>query len=84
MQPLKRLLKFALLVLAAFYLYWTLALFALSAGSAMAADLSAPQLQAVEPAAIFSGWEFTFTPYLWVPWFSGNESRFRKFGQGDK
>ena len=50
----------------------TLALFALSAGSAMAADLSAPQPQVVEPAGILSGWEFTFTPYLWVPWFSGN------------
>ena len=49
----------------------TLALLTLSAGSTAAADLSSPQPQAV-PNAISSGWEFTFTPYLWAPWFSGN------------
>jgi opacity protein-like surface antigen len=49
----------------------TLALLALGAGAAAAADLSAQQ-QAVEPAAIPSGWSYTFTPYGWVPWFSGN------------
>ena len=48
-----------------------LALFALGAGPAPAADLS-PAPQITEPAAIPSGWQFTFTPYLWAPWFSGN------------
>ena len=49
----------------------TLALIALGAGPAPAADLSA-QPQLVEPAAIPSGWTYTFTPYLWAPWLSGN------------
>jgi opacity protein-like surface antigen len=50
----------------------TLAFFALGVGPAAAADLAAQQPQVVEPAAILSGWEFTLTPYLWAPWFSGN------------
>ena len=49
----------------------TLALLTLSAGSTAAADLSSPQPQAV-PNAISSGWEFTFTPYLWRRGSRGN------------
>ncbi len=36
-----------------------------------AADLG-QSAAAPTPAPVASGWEVTFTPYLWVPWFSGN------------
>ncbi len=49
-----------------------LAVLALGAGPSAAADLPVQQPQTIEPAASSSGWTFTFTPYLWMPWLSGN------------
>ncbi len=49
-----------------------LALFVLGAGPSAAANLPAEEPQTSEPAAMPSGWQFTFTPYGWVPWLSGN------------
>jgi hypothetical protein len=41
--------------------------------SAMSADLGPrPQTTLVEPVAPPSQWQFSFTPYLWLPWISGN------------
>jgi hypothetical protein len=43
-------------------------------GSALSADLGPnPQPQLLpEPLPPLSQWEFSFTPYLWLPWMSGN------------
>jgi opacity protein-like surface antigen len=47
-------------------------LLALGADTCAAANLPAEQPQVSEPAPAPSGWSFTFTPYLWLPWLSGN------------
>jgi hypothetical protein len=42
-------------------------------GPAKSADLGPqPQEQLVEPAPLPSQWQFTFTPYGWLPWISGD------------
>ncbi|MGH7411333.1 MAG: hypothetical protein ACREJ6_09810, partial [Candidatus Methylomirabilis sp.] len=53
----------------------TLAVCGLLAGisSAASADLGLePREQLAEPAALPSQWQFSFTPYGWLPWISGN------------
>jgi hypothetical protein len=45
----------------------------LAAHPATSADLGPrPGEQLVEPAPLPSQWQFSFTPYLWLPWISGN------------
>jgi len=45
----------------------------LAAHPAKSADLGPPPgEQLVEPAPPLSQWQFSFTPYLWLPWISGN------------
>ena len=45
----------------------------LAAHPAESADLGPPPgEQLVEPAPLPSQWQFSFTPYLWLPWISGN------------
>ena len=45
----------------------------LEPGPAASADLGPPPgEQLVEPAPPLSQWQFSFTPYLWLPWISGN------------
>lgn len=42
-------------------------------GSALSADLgSQPREPLIEPAPPLSQWQFSFTPYLWLPWISGD------------
>jgi hypothetical protein len=42
-------------------------------GSALSADLGPnPQPQIPEPLPPLSQWQFSFTPYGWLPWISGN------------
>jgi hypothetical protein len=42
-------------------------------GIAASADLGPqPRETLIEPAPPPSQWQFTFTPYLWLPWMSGN------------
>ena len=43
-----------------------------AAGPAVSADFGGQNRRIVQPVAVPSQWSFSFTPYGWIPWISGD------------